>query len=408
MLEALLRPDTAKDKHAMLLSATRALFSATRMAIERYDQQKLAASLLDYEDLQLRMRSLLRNEHVRSALADRFRYVMVDEFQDTNFLQYELLLLLVSNFLTGNLFVVGDPKQSIYGFRNADPEVFEASRKDLLQSPVRGTAVAMDESFRPLADIAAFVNLVFSENMEDAGFQPLVCARRNDSSGNVELMLHEKNSGELSEEEMIAHRIVRMLEGGETVYDKHEHPRRVTPGDIALLIRSRTSLPELEDALVRHSIPYVVTGGIGFFQNQDLLDFYDYLRFLLDPADSVALAGILRSPFFHVSDAELFEVAVQRGEKELWEFLSSPGLSGKKFQDTARAVSNSPRRSYRRPEASSRRVDRQDRQADVVRSPPRGRRTGEAAACKPSEASGICCDRRQVGGSSTFMILSSD
>ena len=85
----------------------------------------------------MRMRSLLANEHVRAPLAQRFRYVMVDEFQDTNFLQYELLLPLVTGLRTGNLFFVGDPRQSIYGFRNADPAVFNAGTADIMKSRKR-------------------------------------------------------------------------------------------------------------------------------------------------------------------------------------------------------------------------------------------------------------------------------
>ena len=117
-------------------------------------------------------------------------------------------------------------------------------------------------------------------------------------------------------------RLRHLVGTGETVWKddgEGEKPRSIQYGDIAILIRSRTRLPEIESALLEAEIPYKITGGIGFYQRQEIYDIGNYLQFLTNQANDVALAGVLRAPFFGVSDVELYEIAQPPSERSFWE-----------------------------------------------------------------------------------------
>jgi ATP-dependent helicase/nuclease subunit A len=312
--------------HRALLADTRILLLLALAVVGSYARRKEEDARLDFDDLQLKMRLLLSNATVRAELAGRFRFVMVDEYQDTNTLQLGIMLPLLEDLSSGNLIIVGDPKQSIYRFRDADVEVFERSRAAIAKAGGDTSLISLGESFRPLRDIVAFVNLLFSGLMptvEGIPYDPLVRARMNDDPGGVEVLLPlPRGEGGFSQEELVARRILDLIGGGPVVYTHDEHPRPPAFRDIALLLRSRNGLEEFEQAFIRNGVPYVVSGGVGYFQTQDVYDMYNYLRFLLNTSDDVALAGMLRSPFFTVSDAELFDLARSRGGRSLWEALA--------------------------------------------------------------------------------------
>ena len=318
--------------HRSLLRDARTLLSLSVAVVARYAGRKEEDARLDFDDLQLKMRLLLDDVTVRAELAKRFRFVMVDEFQDTNTLQLEILLPLLQDLSSGNLMIVGDPKQSIYRFRDADVEVFDRSRNEIRAASGDSALVALGESFRPLRDIVAFVNLLFGSLMqagEMTRYDPLVRARINDDPGSVELLLPlPPDEGGIMQEELVARRILHLAGNGSVVYTREEHPRPLAFRDIALLLRSRNGLEEFEQAFIRNGVPYVVSGGVGYFQTQDVYDMYNYLRFLLDTSDDVALAGILRSPFFTVSDAALFDLARSREGRTLWEVLAESSRRG--------------------------------------------------------------------------------
>ncbi len=114
----------------LLLSTTRDLLALYTRIFDAYQIAKLSTGHLDFTDLQVKTRDLLsQNEDIRQKLINRYKYYMIDEYQDTNELQFELVMLLTDNLKAANLFIVGDPKQSIYGFRNADVRVFEKTKQ---------------------------------------------------------------------------------------------------------------------------------------------------------------------------------------------------------------------------------------------------------------------------------------
>lgn len=344
-----------KENHRLLLRITRTLLGLTHRALRRYEAKKADNGVLDFEDLQLYAKALLQQQTVREQLARRFKFILVDEYQDTNLLQYEILRPLLLDFRTGNLFIVGDPKQSIFRFRDADVEVFDSTRRGVMEAgkvevPFRwqdeelpSTAeerkgrVVLAESFRPLSQLVLFVNYVFSRIMAgpDSGieYEELVHGRMNDAAGSVELMvLKPDGNGEGAKQniitdecDMVARRILALRASGHVVYDRprqgdglQEVGRAFAFRDAAILLRSRRHLLSLEKALIKHKIPYIISGGIGFFQTQEIFDFLNYFRFLLNRHDDVALVGILRSPFFAVSDAELFEISLLRNHDDFW------------------------------------------------------------------------------------------
>jgi ATP-dependent helicase/nuclease subunit A len=332
-----------QGRHETLLSLTRTALEVASLTLDRYTHRKLESGQLDFEDLQLLAKKLLGRDEVARHLAARFRFILVDEYQDTNQLQYDILLPILGNLDQGNLFVVGDPKQSIYGFRNANVAVFERTKQDLIGHSGPRAEVILEESFRPLRELVAFVNLLFSRLLRgpegegaphQSAYEPLCQARANQDPGRVEILLCGDGDGAPpSEAELIARRILQLQRAGHQVYGRDEFGRAFQFRDAAVLLRSRLPLPEVEEAFSRIGVPYVVTGGVGYFQTQDIIDFYNYFTFLLDSGSDVALAGILRSPFFGVSDAELLAAAEAKGERNLWEHLLA-AAGGDTLSDT--------------------------------------------------------------------------
>lgn len=312
-------------QHRELIRHSRSLFAVYRLALARCEERKLASGVLDFDDLQIKTRNLLKKPDIVRRLSSRFRYFLVDEYQDTNSLQYEILLPLVNELHSGNLCIVGDPKQSIYGFRDANVQVFEKTRSDMLAVVGPSSGIVLAESFRPLRNLAAFTNVMFSrlmapesENPFAVRFDHIVKARSDDGDGHVEFLVHSQGN---SEEMLIARRIGQLVTGSHQVYGDDGVLRPVRFGDIAILIRSRINLGDLELALIKEGIPYAVAAGVGYFQSQSILDLYNYLRFLVDRANDLSLFGILRSPFFALSDSEIFEMSNGRGAQSLWDVL---------------------------------------------------------------------------------------
>jgi len=308
--------DAADGPHARAAST---LLRTFVRAEEGYTRRKEELGMLDFEDLQIKTLELLGHTAVLSRIRSEYRFFLVDEFQDTNALQYSILKTLLGDFGSGNVFIVGDPKQSIYGFRNADAEIFAAAASDISSPGAGGGSLLLAESFRPLPEIAAFVNFLFSRLMGEGGgpgevrYDRLVVGREGaDVKGSVELLLPLESGDDTPDAEsaMIARRIGELARAGGSEGYRYGH--------CAVLLRDRRNLPSVEKAFEQAGVPYLLSGGVGFFQTQEIFDFLNYITFLLSADDDPALAGILRSPFFGISDAELYEVSLGRG-LSLWE-----------------------------------------------------------------------------------------
>jgi ATP-dependent helicase/nuclease subunit A len=313
------------------------------------DTEKRRRNALDFDDLIDRTHRLFR-EHdaiVEAHFRRRFRFVLVDEFQDTDPVQNGIICSILGDLAqtSAKLFVVGDPKQSIYLFRDADVTQFKRTR-DLIEQALGGEAVPLDVNFRSTPAIVGFVNAVFGALMAESArhwefrYEPLEAFRKDDA-GSVEFLLvpkaDDRQSGRRAEAETVARKIQNLIEHERRrVYwdreGKHlDKPRPAEYRDVAILLERRTNLAVYEWALARYGIPYHVHAGIGFYGRQEVYDLYNILRFLENEQDDVALYGLLRSPYFALSDTRLYTVA-QSGSPgdSLWErlerFASDPEI----------------------------------------------------------------------------------
>jgi ATP-dependent helicase/nuclease subunit A len=269
--------------------------------LERFGAEYAAAkrreSAVDFEDLQLAARDLLRDDDaVREDIRLRFRMVMVDEFQDTNRLQCELIDLVAHPDLT-EVFTVGDEFQSIYGFRHADLEVFRERRA---QAP---SLLALTCNYRSRPQVLAAINHLFADEFGD-DYQPLAASAEfpDPIFGHpVELLVTDKSSfagsGEhwrRGEARRIARRVRELVDAGEA-----------DPGEIVVLFAAGTDAERYEEALRREGLPTYRATGRGYFGQQQVVDVLAYLRLLHNRYDDVALATVLACPFVGVSNDAL-------------------------------------------------------------------------------------------------------
>jgi ATP-dependent exoDNAse (exonuclease V) beta subunit len=264
-----------------------------------YQEGKDRESALDFEDLQLRARDLLRDdEAIREREQLRFRSIMVDEFQDTNRLQCELIDLLSAGVGHCERFFVGDEFQSIYGFRHADVQVFRERR------------AAAGEGVRPLTmnyrsrpEVLAVVNHLFRSDFGDE-FQPLTASGEFPDpvfGPPVELLVTDKAS--YSETEVhwrrgearaIARRIRDLIDAGDAA-----------PGEIVLLFAAGTDAEWYEEELRTLGVPTYRGTGRGYFGQQQVVDLLAYLRLLRNRYDDEALVSVLASPLVGISNDAL-------------------------------------------------------------------------------------------------------
>ncbi len=308
-----------------------ALIRIFRDVLAAFEFKKSEIGVLDFEDILLKTKMLFENESVRKALSGKYKFLLVDEYQDTNQIQYEIFLPLVDDLKKGNLFIVGDEKQSIYRFRDAELQVFSKTKSDIQEAYGNDSLLTLPDSFRMAPSICLFVNSLF-ENLfteprlffNEVSASDLVCARSDGFEGHVEFLIaaDEDASTDTNEAELIAKRIIKL---------KQEQKSRLSYwNEIAILVRKRAAFAELQNAFIKFQIPFKVVGGTGFYQKQSISDIYNYFAFLLNEKDDAALIGVLRSPFFLVSDVNLLELSMFEGES-FWEKIKKASASQIKF-----------------------------------------------------------------------------
>ena len=299
-------------------------------AVERAKEE---AGALDFQDLLLKARDLLRDSReVRGYFQRRFRYLLVDEFQDTDPLQVDILFLLAERepcagswqeavLEEGKLFLVGDPKQSIYRFRRADIEIYQAARQIMLQY---GDALAIRQNFRTLPELIDWVNDVFSILIEEQGsyqpaYQPLSAFRPPHLKPSVVLLnpsgsLEEARADEIraAEAEAVAD-LIRSAVGEWRLPAEEGGSRPLKYGDIALLFPATTGIYHFEEALRRHKIPYRLEGGRHFYLREEIAFLKNLLAAISNPYDRVALVAVLRY-WAGIPDEMLFQYIESGGK----------------------------------------------------------------------------------------------
>lgn len=301
------------DGDAHFDKAMVALEELAGLALDRYRSEKEQDSLLDFEDLLALARSLIRLPDVRRNLRSRHRFFLVDEFQDTNRLQWEILKPLVG--AGANFFAVGDDKQSIYRFRDADVAVFRAVRKWVRK---RGRVVELRRNYRSHSSLVRFSNRVFRNLMQpgldyEAVHQEMtpVLQETGVADPGVRGLLYEKlPQGYGTEAEVVAAAATELLSEG------------FQAREIAVLLRNRTRLREFENAFCRWNLPFSARGGNRLHDQPEIVDLTNLLGFLDDPGRDLELLGVLRSPLFNFSDEDLLLLSLQEGSG-IWKKLRS-------------------------------------------------------------------------------------
>jgi DNA helicase II / ATP-dependent DNA helicase PcrA len=285
-----------------------------------YEKRMLEANAMDFDDLLVRtVNGLELFEEVRERWRRTFRHVLVDEYQDTNHAQYRLLQLLTSEH--GNLMVVGDEDQSIYGFRHADIRNILDFERDFPEADV----VKLEQNYRSTQTILSAANAVVENNRE----------RRpkrlwTELVGGEPLRLREL-SDEHEEARWVAGEIERLGE--------EDGVRRE---DVAVFYRTNAMSRVLEDTLNRFDVPYQVIGGTKFYERAEVKDAVAYLSLLANPADQVSFARIVNSPrrgIGKTSQGRLVSHANTTG-MTIWEVIERveevPGLGGAAIKSTSR------------------------------------------------------------------------
>jgi len=350
----------------------RSVVDACKLMDEEYRAQRGNGAMMDFTGIELAARDLLRDTPAGAACRSRFKFVLVDEYQDTNRLQDEIVSLITGEPYGNRRFVVGDPKQSIYRFRGAVVEVFEeavrAAVGDAAGLADKCGCIELGINFRSAGPLVDVTNALFAKILGPVRFSPAKSHRTAPSPDipRAELMLvrlegKEKGpKGEL-EAEVLARRIAEMVGNEERLVCEtivgEDGPmaaaRPVGYGDIAVLLRTMTHVKEFEAALSRHGIPYYVVGGAGFYGRPEVIWLVDLLRAIDDRSDVTSLAAVLRAPVFGLSDESLLRLKMAAGslDRAVWdeEAGSDPaGTAGEPDAPGARGLIGAELAKFRR------------------------------------------------------------
>jgi len=332
-----------------------ALVSLARRALEKWNDYLVAENARDFDALILDARRLLTGKNAAAALEGirrRYRILIIDEFQDTDGAQRDIAFAIAGLRQGGagergesaapltrpQLFLVGDPKQSIYRFRGADISVWNEVTAGLDRD---GVVLELSENFRCAPPIVNFVNDVCSKAMASVGerideeglrsridYANLEAGVKDADTARLEWLVAESRTetkkGTISikedrhaEAEQVAARIAEIV-GTEEIIDPDTRERRLIENrDIAILYRARKAVPELEVALSRTGIAYYVSGAPHLGKRQEILDLLNLLRLLRNPRDDYRAFGFLRSPFVALRDEVITQIALNGKGKSL-------------------------------------------------------------------------------------------
>jgi ATP-dependent helicase/nuclease subunit A len=274
-----------------------------------------------YDDLLVFAHKLLNDPGIRAEMKNRYDLILVDEMQDTDAVQYEIILYLCEKkdqhqnltlrdvvsgagkfeLEPGKLFAVGDPKQSIYGFRNADLTAYESVKTVLKNSGADIKQLA--GNYRSCANLVEFSNILAANlfpamNPHDSEGRTEMCSGKgfNECVHFVKIVSPDKDRLHLrilSEANWIARKIRQLVDSDQAKFE-----------DFGVLLRKLVHSHLYVDALAAQGIPVIIEGERFFYRSQEVIDFINLLKFIVDEKDDVALAGILRSPLFGMTDRE--------------------------------------------------------------------------------------------------------
>ena len=357
--------DSVVSAEKEALQFARLILEIALHATSSFESQKRNEGTLEFSDIQTLAMELLEHPEAGPKIRSSIQFLMIDEFQDTNAMQYELASRIVRSLKEEdedhkvNLYIVGDPKQSIYGFRSADVRVFGMATKDIQKANVNNGKMNTSEeltedeqkgmlslrvSFRLLPGIIAFVNDLFSRLMGnesidyEVAYEPMIAGRNisqelleSGEIGSITFLIHEESKEEESlvdEAGLVASAIKDIVQNkSRLIWDSQKDEdgkdipflREGMYKDCTVLYERRTMVNILMAALRAEGIPYFTSGNKGFYTSPAIVDIRNYLTFLSNPNDDLALASILISPFFSVGDDALFAMRMKYSDGGLWQ-----------------------------------------------------------------------------------------
>lgn len=250
-----------------------ALNNCYMLVNSRYNTHLKENNLLDFDDLIIKTIELFKkNPDILQKYQNKFQYILVDEFQDTNTLQYNLIFMLASRY--HNLFVVGDDFQSIYSFRGAKIENINRFRQDFLEHKL----ILLEENYRSTSQILALANEVIKNNPNQ--IKKVMFSNQNE--GDNPVYFHANTSYE--EVMFVIDQIKELVLKGDSY------------NDIAILYRANYISRNFEDMLVRYQIPYKIYGGLSFFARKEIKDAIAYLRVIVNQDDDFSFQRIINEP----------------------------------------------------------------------------------------------------------------
>ena len=312
-----------------------------RPFLQQVRRRFLTSGWIAFDGLLARTKSLLRDHPaVRARIKQTYRAILVDEFQDTDPVQYEIILYLCEradshrtawhdvDLEPGKLFIVGDPNQSIYAFRRADIEAFERVVEKIRAGG--GAIYSLVTNFRSDGAVLDVVNNVFdrlflpAEHVQPAHDRLSARPQRKPEVSVSGVQLRLVTPGENDEEfdvqaatraeaEALARWLKEELLPDTTVTDRDRRDGPLQPGHIALIFRKLTQAQVYLDALRRYDIAYITDGEKHFYRRQEIIDLVNLLRVIDNPYDSIALVGILRSPLGGMTDRDLLALQQREG-----------------------------------------------------------------------------------------------
>ena len=285
---------------------------AMRRAYEAYQERCERAGLVDFAELLLRAHELLRdNPALLAHYRHRFREILVDEFQDTNAIQYAFVRVLAGD--SGHVFVVGDDDQSIYGWRGAKVENMQRFLKDFPDT----RTIRLEQNYRSSANILEAANAVIAHNPDRLGKNLWT-----DSGSGEPIDLYAAYN-EMDEARFIVERLRQWVRDG----GSH--------GEVAVLYRSNAQSRAIEEALLAEQVPYRVYGGLRFFERAEIKDTLAYLRLIASRVDDAAFERAVNTPARGIGERTLDEVR-RRARADgvaLWEaarrIVSENGLAAR-------------------------------------------------------------------------------
>jgi len=343
-----------RDEESVLAVARfRLHFSRLASAfITGFEALKTARSQAGFQDIQAAVYHLIHQSSEQSLarqLSSRYRQVMIDEFQDTNKIQWEMLKPFVWDYQSarlqkGKLFIVGDPKQSIFRFRNAQVSVFHEAgiqisrdnllagcpaREELSESEQRGH-LHLTDNYRSCTSILNWVNLVFDSEFSlspdgkqirnQVDYFPMTPAKT--FSGDEPAFEGEVTLVNQDKKQLIPALVADLMEHLTQINLGKDPFFRVEKDKIAVIASKNASLDEISRFLRQRNIPHRRSRGLNLLQTAEGTDILNFVRFLADPDDDHAFVGVAKSPFLLLADETLFQLKFE-SRKSFWKHLSA-------------------------------------------------------------------------------------